>query len=181
MPVPRTWLPRIYEIIEILKTSKAEVYDRAGIEKLFQLQRRAALYLMKQAGAVRTQVDSVVPRQVLLAWVERVEATEAQDLVRRRQVSEQIDHSLEEQRAARAALDEAGKPKVEFPLTREILEATITSLPPEIHIQPGRITINFNPDEPIEACQRLYTLGLVLANDYESFVAAVRSRRPAVA
>jgi hypothetical protein len=171
VPTPRTWLSRIYEIIEILKSSSAEEYDRASIEKLFELQRRAALLLMKQVGTVPKQGHSVVPRLVLLAWVQKIEATEAQDLVRRQQVSEQIDQDMAERRAAQAALQEAGKKTIEFPLTRAILEASLTSLPPDVHIVPGRITINFDPNDPIQACERLYALGLALANDFESFAA----------
>jgi hypothetical protein len=176
VPTPRTWLPRVYEIVEILKTSSVEEYDRTAIEKLFELQRRAALLLMKQVGAVRKQVYSVVPRLVLLAWVEKIEANEAQDLVRRKRVSEQIDHDLAEHRAMQEALRTAGKKTVEFALTREILNASLTSLPPEIDIVPGRITINFDPEDPTKACQLLYALSLVLANDFESFVQANQSR-----
>ncbi len=181
MPTPRTWLPRIYEIIEILKSSSAQEYDRASIEKLFELQRRAALLLMKQVGTVRKQVHSVVPRLVLLAWVQKIEATEAQDLVRRQRISEQIDQDMAERRAAQAALQEAGKKTIEFPLTREILEASLTSLPPDVHVTPGCITINFDPDDPIQACQLLYALGLAIANDYDSFAAAMKPKHPAVA
>jgi hypothetical protein len=178
VPVPRTWLPRIYEILETLRSSSAREFQRPNIEKLFELQRRAALLLMKQAGAVRTQVHSAVPRQVLLAWVEKIEAAEAQDLVRRRQISDQIDTELEERRALRAALQEAGKPKIDFPLTREILEATLDSLPSGVQIKPGEIVIRFDPQDPVTACQLLYSLSMVLANDFDGFAIAMTAGRP---
>jgi hypothetical protein len=157
------------EIIEILKGSDAREFDRTAIEKLFEIQRRTALLLIQQAGATKSGVRHVVTRKALLAWVQHIEATEAQDLERRQQVAVQLDEQMAEQKAMQVALRQAGKPPVEFPLTREILEATLDSLPPDIHITPGRIMINFRPDDPLQACQMLYALGLVLANDFDSF------------
>ena len=135
---------------------------------------------MKQVGAVRSQVHSVVPRQVLLAWVEMIESAEAQDLVRRREVAEQIDERMAEQKAMQTTLRLAGKQPVEFAITREILQATLTSLPPEIEITPGRIIISFNPDDPDPACQLLYQLGLALSNDFDSFLAVQQVGNTAV-
>jgi len=63
------------------------VLDRGAIEKLFEIQRRTALLLMKQAGTVKAGVHFLVPRQVLIRWVERIEATEGQELGRRRRVA----------------------------------------------------------------------------------------------
>jgi len=169
MPTPRTWLPRITEIIEILRLSPAKELDRAAIEKLFEIQRRSAITLIKQVGALKRGDHHVVARKSLLTWVQHIEATESQEVERRRQVAADIDHSLAEHRAVKLALEQKGKSAVEFTLPREVLEATLDSLPPEIHLAPGRIEINFSPSDPIQACQMLYALGLALANDFESF------------
>jgi hypothetical protein len=171
VPTPRTWLPRSEEILGILRRSDADELDRAAIEKLFEIQRRTALLLMDQVGVTKQGVRHIVSRTSLLCWVERIVLTEGQEFERRRLVNERISAEMAEHQAHRLAMTEAGRPPVSFTLPPELLSATITSLPREIEISAGRIVVSFDPDEPEEACQLLYSLGLALSNDFESFAA----------
>ena len=143
--------------------------DRASIEKLFQIQRRSALLMIHAVGPLLSGCSFKVDRQDLIKWVEQVDAVEGLEVRRRQWRTRQIDEETSEFRAAQKALRNAGKQPIEFALTREILEATISTLPSEVKIAPGRITVDFNPDDPIHACRLLYALGLALASDFESF------------
>jgi hypothetical protein len=170
MPTPRTWLPRIDEIIDVLKTSDARELDRPGIEKLFGLQRRSALNLMKQVGASTRGVHFVVLRKTLLAWVEEIHKVEGQEIERRRYAAEQLDEEMAEARAVQKAMRENGRPIAHFPLVKEILEARLEDLPENIQITPGQINILFDPENAEQALQLLYILGLSLTNDLERFM-----------
>ena len=171
MPTPRTWLPRAEEILAILKKSSADELDRTAIEMLFEIQRRTALLLMDQVGVIKHGLRHSVSRTSLLSWVERIVSVEGQEFERRQRASAQISEEMAEWRHTRQTLDAAGKHARSFALTREILAASITSLPPEIEITPGRIVVSFDPADPDAACQMLYQLGLALSNDFDSFLA----------
>jgi hypothetical protein len=162
-------LPRAEEIVAILKKSSADELDRTAIEMLFEIQRRTALLLMDQVGVIKHGLRHSVSRTSLLSWVERIVTTEGGEFERRQRVNDQIAAEMAERHAHRRAMTEAGRPPVSFTLPPELLSASISSLPREIEISPGRIVVSFDPDEPEEACQLLYSLGLALSNDFEGF------------
>ncbi len=177
MPTPRTWLPRINEIMDVLKVSEAREFDRPAVEKLFELQRRSALILMKQVGASNRGVHFVVDRKTLLSWVEGIQKVESQEIERRRYVAEQLDEEMAEACAVHKALRENGKPVAHFPLVKEILEARIEDLPENIQITPGKIKILFDSENAEQALECLYILGMALTNDLEGFLASQHGKK----
>ena len=173
MPVPRTWLPRAQEILTILRGMSDDELDRAAIEKLFQLQRRTALLVIHAVGPLLSGCCFKVDRKDLIAWVEKIDATEGQEVERRRRVTERIDQESAQYMAMRKALTAAGKPAMEFPVAREVMEATIASLPLGVYLAPGRVTLEFPKGEAMQAVELLYALGKAITNDFESFEGAV--------
>lgn len=175
MAMPRTWLPRAEEILDVLRRMKSKQLDRAAIEELFLLQRRAANELMIQAGAPKAKRGEAVliDRTSLLAWTERTYKDESWQLERRKETSTELSRSVAEVQALREAMAKAGKQPVSFPLDEKYLRATCTSLPSAIRIRPGRITVeipNGDPDEMVVAtCQLLYELAMALNNDPDGF------------
>jgi hypothetical protein len=175
MAMPRTWLPRAEEILDVLRRMKSKQLDRAAIEELFLLQRRAANELMTQAGAPKARRGEgvLVDRTSLLAWTERIFKDESWQLERRKETSTELSRSMAEVQALREAMAKEGKHPVSFPLDEKYLRATCTSLPHSIRIEHGRITIEVaegTPDEMQQlACQLLYELAMALNNDPDSF------------
>jgi hypothetical protein len=174
MAMPRTWLQRSEEIIAVLRKMKSRHLDRPAIEELFQLQRRAALDLMNQVGTSGTRVTGfLVDRTILITWVERTWQTEAWQLTRRQEVSDELSQSVAEIQAVREAMVREGKKPVPFPLVAEVLGATCASLPSEIRIEHGRITVAVHESAPeemaIAAYQLLYALAMAIANDTRNF------------
>jgi hypothetical protein len=175
MAMPRTWLPRAEEILDVLRRMKSKQLDRAAIEELFQLQRRAAIELMTQAGAPKVKRGSafLIDRSSLLSWAERVFKDESWQLQRQQETSEELSRSMAEVRALRNAMAKEGKPPIAFPIIESYLRANCASLPPAIRIEHGQVTIhvtNDTPDEMLKAsCQLLYELAMALNNDGDGF------------
>jgi hypothetical protein len=175
MAMPRTWLPRAEEILDVLRRMKSKQLDRAAIEELFLLQRRAANELMTQAGATKAKRGEAVliDRTSLLAWTERTFKDESWRLERRKETSTELSRSVAEVQALREAMANEGKQPVSFPLDEKYLRATCTSLPHAIRIEHGRITIEVaeGPSDEMQqlACQLLYELAIALNNDPDSF------------
>lgn len=174
MAMPRTWLPRAQEIIEVLRRMKSKQLDRAAIEDLYQLQRRAAIDLMNQVGTTGTRATGfLVDRTSLISWTERIFTDESWQLQRRKETSEELSRSVAEVQAVREAMAREGRTPISFPIIDAYLRATCASLPSSIRIEHGRLTIEVSDGDPEEmrvaACQLLYELAMALNNDADSF------------
>jgi hypothetical protein len=62
----------------------------------------------------------------------------------------------------------AVRPPIEFPIVKEMLLASVASLPSSIQVAPGCVIVDFPKDNPVKACELLYYRGLALANDFAS-------------
>ena len=175
MAKPRSWLPRAEEIIEVLQRMKSKQLDRDAIEELFELQRRAAIDLMTQAGASKAKPGTAltIDRTSLLSWVERIFKDESWQLQRQQETSEELSRSMAEVRELRLAMAKEGRPLIKFPIVEAYLRAKCASLPDSIRIEHGRITIEVaegTPEDMLQlACQLLYKLAMALNNDADSF------------
>lgn len=65
---PFRWQGRAGEILERLKAAP-ELVDRVTIEKIFDIQKRSAWFLMDRAGARKVGTSLVVKREDLVAFV----------------------------------------------------------------------------------------------------------------
>ncbi len=178
MPTPRSWLPRIEEILYTIRVSSSDHFARAAIERLFEVQRRSALLLMNSVGCKRLGSSYVVSRTDLLHWVEEIERTEAQELVRRQHVLDEIAREAEQWKAVRGHASVLNKPLVQFPIVEEIARAEFSRLPEGIAVTPGRITISFDPADPEELCEKLYALSKALVNDLIGFSKIMKKAAP---
>jgi hypothetical protein len=175
MAMPRTWLSRAEEILDVLRRMKSKQLDRAAIEELFQLQRRAAIELMTQAGApkVKRGCAFLVDRTSLLSWTEQIFKDESWQLQRQAETSDELSRSMAEVRELRKAMAEVGRPIITFPIIESYLRANCASLPLAIRIEHGQVTIHVKNDTPEEmlkaACQLLYELAMALNNDPDGF------------
>jgi hypothetical protein len=152
---------------------KVRTLDRQAIETLFQLQRRMALLLMKAVGPSLSERSYLVERPKLIHWVEKIQRTEGVEFKRRQMIAAEVETRVDQYSATRKALKDAGRPPVKFDLTREVLSSTAERIPEGIHFEPGRIIIEFPPDDPQKAASLLYSLGMILADDFDGFAEAV--------
>jgi hypothetical protein len=85
VPDRPTWLHRIPEILEWLRTEEAPpMLHRALIEKRFQLRRRQAIRVLHEAGASRAGRDSLVRKEDLALYLEARNGVEAAAAARQR-------------------------------------------------------------------------------------------------
>lgn len=175
MPPPRTWLPRIDEILSTLRASTVAFYDRTGIERLFEIQRRSAILLMNSVGAQKNGTGSTVLTSKLILFVEDIQANHSQEVSRRETTLKHIDGSSNHWRDVRAQVANTSLPQ-SFPVTDEIRSSVFSGLSKDIAISRGQIVINFSPDEPLDACQKLYALSMALTNDFGGFMLALQEK-----
>lgn len=168
MPTPRTWLPRAQEILGVLDRMSTSLLDREAVENLFEIQRRAAILLMRDVGPIKQGVSFRVERQHLMDWVRKIADAGSGELRRRQTQLDELSQGLLEAQAMRHMLKVEGRPPVPFPIVAEVLQASFDSLPAGIAIGPGSICVQFSSDDPSEACRLLYALAL--ANDFGGFL-----------
>lgn len=162
-------MPRAQEILKHLANPAISVLDRTAIEVLFELQRRTAITLLKEAGGVQHSGELHIEREKLLAWVSSLVDVEAGEEDRRLRSRVELSRSVEEARSVRQALHDAGRAPVTFPLVDEILIAQCASLPKNVSIGHGCLTISFPPGDVVSVLQSLFAVAKALANDSQTF------------
>ena len=172
MPDCPSWIDRVPDILAHLENPNcAPFLDRAAIESLFHLRRRQAIALMHQVKGYRLAKALVVDRSALLRSLRT-------RLPRSRQEQERKQSVLEALGSARREFAESARqralPIPAITLRPDIHERQLSGLTAGIQLAPGRLTITF--DAPEELLQKLFELGQALANDYETFAAAVQLR-----
>jgi hypothetical protein len=162
MPFPRSWLPRIAEILTAVEDWPIDQFDRDAIAQLVTLKRRAALALMKEIGPVRLRTGRwVVPREKLLAFLQS-QAKEAEiELARKERFTQSLltaDASL----LRRPSILLASRK-----LSPDQREAYAAGLPESVTLEPGspnRLVVEFGTIE--ELAERLLATGLAINNRF---------------
>jgi hypothetical protein len=170
LPRPTTWRHRVPEILVALRTLDHADLERGQIDSLFGLQRRAALRLMAPYVSGNRHGVWQVDRQRLIRWLETLEQEVAEEQKRHQQVLQSLHDAEEEIRSLREELRARGRPDPpSWTLKQEVFCRNILSLPKEIAISPGMVSVSFPVEEPIRGAQLLHELSLAMVNDWTSF------------
>lgn len=162
MPRPVSWLPRLHDIARAVAGSVRSHYDRRDLEKLFELQPRAAQKMLEMLPTVQVGTSRLVDRDVLAGFLERVRNAEdvpalyAQVLSEKAVVSRRSIRSL-----VRRDLDPIG----------------FDSLPSSVVLIPGRMEVTFTTIE--ELAEAMYALARVLENEGDEFAKRYETRKVA--
>lgn len=167
MPVISQWVLKIPEIIGELQVLTAPVVDRAVIEKLFEVKRRQAIDLCHRFGGFQAGRTFLVDRLQLIAELERMHHDPGFEYEQRRQ--ERLRDVVQGARQLSAGAH------VMLPVRPDALNRRMGDLPAGIHIEPGRLMVDF--DKPEELLGKLFELAKAAQNDYESFCAAAEKAR----
>ncbi len=154
----------------MLDRMSTSLLDREAVENLFEIQRRAAILLMRDVGPIKQGVGFRVERQLLMDWVRKIAEAGSGELRRRQSQLDELTQGLLEAQAMRHMLKVEGRPPVPFSIVAEVLQASFDSLPAGIAIGPGSICVQFSSGDPSEACRLLYALAMALANDFGGFL-----------
>jgi hypothetical protein len=155
MPRPISWLPRLHEITKTVTNSVRSHYDRQDIEKLFELQPRAAQELLKLLPSVQVGTSRLLDREVLADFLGRVRDTED---------TGRLFDKLRDEKAA------VSKRRLRSLVRRDLDPISITSLPDSLILSRGRLEVNFETVEQLAECMLM--LARVLESEGEKFVDA---------
>jgi hypothetical protein len=161
MPRPLSWLPRLYEIDRSVANSVRSHYDRSDLERLFELQPRAAQKLLDLMPSVKIGTSRLVEREALASFLDRVrEAGNTTELFERMR-GEKIGDSRKKPRSlVRRDLDPIG----------------LASLPESIGLSRGRLEVSFATVEQL--AESLLILARILESDGERFVQEFEPQQP---
>ena len=150
-----TWLPRLHLISRTVGNSVRSHYDRKDLEKLFELQPRAAQKLLELLPTVQIGSSHLVDRSVLADFLEAVlKAKDVPALYKQLRDEKAIVSRRRPRSIVRRDLDPIG----------------LASLPSSISLEPGRLQIEFATVEQL--AEAMYALARVLESEGEQFARA---------
>ena len=159
MPRPISWLPRLHQIMRAVTTSVRSHYDRRDIEKLFELQPRAAQEVLKLLPSTQVGTSRLLDRDVLLSFLERVRDADDTaglfDKIRQEKVT-------------------VSKRRLRSLVRRDLDAVSLTSLPDAMILSRGRLEVNYETVEQLAECMLM--LARVLESEGEEFAVAFEAR-----
>jgi hypothetical protein len=148
VPRPLSWLPRLPQIRRSVDASVRSHWSRNDLERLFELQPRAAQKLLELLPTVQIGTSRLVEREALVGFLEGI--TGAED----------TSAYLEAARRERAAVS---RRKLRHLVPRDVEPVRLASLPETVQLKPGHLEVSFTTIE--ELAQSLYALAQVIEDD----------------
>lgn len=175
MSRPKTWLAEAHSIYKtVQQTEEDRRFNWRDLAALFGLGRRAAYNILSRLNPQKNESGaSTVSRAHLLEWLEPQKRTVEQRLEATRLLLAVLRaQELEEQASRQAFLEKLQTEALNWTLTPTLAGTTISTLPENVKLGPGKIEIDFLAGHPIDAAVALYALGMALLNDWPRFAAA---------
>ena len=168
MPAKARWLTQIPEMIEKLSCLDLPVIDRAICERVFEVGRRQAIYLLKIFGGYECGNSFLIDRLNLIGQLKCMAEGEEIDreLRRKRKLADEL-RKLERYRSA-AAVQIAVKP--------ETFSRKFPDMPEGVVLSGGQLIVQYTAAEQL--LERLYGIAQAAANDLESFRSTVDAAVP---
>jgi len=168
MPRQAEWFQELPAALEALKELITPVIDRATLERLLRIHRRAAIRLMHRFGGYQAGKTFLISRPALIRQLKSVAVSNAYliETARRERLSAELDRTRRLSFARTVLIDAA-------PDRRERL---LKDLPAGIHLKPGELHIEFSDAEDL--LRRLYELSQAMVSDFARFRDAVEERQP---
>ena len=161
MPRPVSWLSRPHEINRTVSNSVRFHYGRGDIERLFELQPRAAGKLLEMLPTLRVGTSRLVDPEVLLGFLGRVrDADDTATL-------------FEEVRKENAPVS---RKKVRTLVRRDLSPVSLDALPELIALSRGRVELSFATVEQL--AEDLFKLAQLLTKNVEEFARAFEPEPP---
>jgi len=161
MPRPVSWLPRLHEIRRSVAGSVRSHYDRHDLQRLFELQPRAAQKLIEMLPAVTIGTSRLVEREALVSFLERVQ--EAED------TSSLIEQVRQEKSAP-------SRRSLRTLVRRDAEPASLTVTPEGMSLERGRLEISFRNLEQL--AESLVYLARLLDGDLDGFAQTYEPEAP---
>jgi hypothetical protein len=160
MSRPVSWMSRLHEIRKTVGASVRSHYERREIETLFQVQARTAQQLLQMLPTTEIGRSRLVERQALAAFLDRLHEAE--------------EPSAELQQIRRMGGSTTRK-KIRTLIPRDNELLSVHSLPANVQIEPGRLTISFSRLE--ELAEAMYLLARVIEAEGDALSERFEIRR----
>jgi len=159
MPLPKSWIGHVSQIINYLEADSADRYRRFEVEKIFGVSSSAAKEIMTVAGAkpVRPGLDRTISRVKLLAYVKYSPDCQA-EIERQREFASRMREAEEEQKLRSIPLGVTAKD-----------EWTKFADIPNVVLEPGLLQIRFTPGDPVGLLDAIYRFGKAACNQRHEF------------
>ncbi|WP_158794205.1 hypothetical protein [Granulicella sp. L60] len=153
--------------------------ERAQIESVFGLQRRAAIRMMAPFVAGNRNGSWRVERERLIAWLESLEPEVKEKQLRHQRVIKALQDVQAENQALREELRRQGRPDPpSWRLKQDVLARSMVALPTEIALAPGLISVSFPEEDPTRGARLLHELSLAMLNDWTTFCTLTGPAQP---
>ena len=135
----------------MIRTFPAPVVDRAGLEILLHVSRRAAIRLMHRFGGYQAGRTFLIARDDLAQQLEAVQDGDPYQWESRR----------------RERLDGALRKKIVIQITQTVSDRKLLNLPSGVSLERRRLEIRFESTE--ELLRQLFEFSQAISADYDSF------------
>jgi hypothetical protein len=162
MPAKPRWWLQIPEILQALETLQTPWLDRETLEQIFGLRRRRAIELLHAFGGFQVGRTFLADRQAMIEQLRAIQSGEdfQWEHKRRRRISEVLSEARQYTQATRIAIP-------------VIAGAPSPALPPGVHFQDGRMTIEYR--DVMDLLAKFYALSQAAARDFAGFRSAVQN------
>lgn len=161
MPRPVSWLPRLHEIRRSVDASVRSHYDRRDLQRLFELQPRAAGKLLELLPTVPIGTSRLVEREALAGFLDRV------------QEAEDTSSLIEQVRQEKAA---PYRRSLRTLVRRDAEPVSLGSLPESIGLSRGRLEVSFRTVEQL--AEAMYAIARLLEDEGDAFAQAFDPQLP---
>src|SRR5882724_5591445 len=127
MPRQPEWYQQFPTALAMIRTFPAPVVDRAGLETLLHVSRRAAIRLMHRFGGYQAGRTFLIAREDLLRQLEAIQKGDPYQWESRRR--ERLDHALQK--------------KIVIQVTSGVEGRKLLNLPPGVELERRRLEIRF--------------------------------------
>lgn len=166
MPRQAEWLQQVPAALEALEHLTTPVIDRAMLEKLLRIHRRAAIRLMHSFGGYQAGRTFLIDRAALMQRLRQIAAGEAYSFEARRR--ERLGGQLVEIRRDLAAR------RIAIEIAADVATRELDGLPSTICLRPGKLEIACS--DAHDLLRQLMELAQAIASDFGKFEALVKLR-----
>ena len=165
MPDKPFWYDRLDGVIEQLEKLPDPFVDRATLEFMLGVGRRRAQQILQPLVRRTLGKNGLAAKEDVIAHLRHLAAGEPAFFEKKRR--QRLGSILDQLHA------EARQPRVLVEAPTAIVNQELDSLPPGVHLAPGRIVIDAFRS-PEEAQQKLLALAMAMANDPRGVAARIR-------
>ncbi len=164
MPDKPVWYTRLEAAIEQLEALPSPWVDRAALESSLGVGRRRAQQILQPLVRRTLGKNGLANREEVVRHLRGLAAGQAVsfEVQRRERLHSILDRLHREQKE---------RPRVLVEAPTAIVNQELNSLPPGVHLEPGRITVTF--EQPLQALEKLLALAMAIGNDLDGFDALI--------